>query len=113
VALRAAAAGAPDLATGFLSAYGATDPENDFNVYAETTFSDLERLSRIAAEHHIVARKLALLMAAFTLLDDRMPLVFDGLGLAAFRSANPTTLQEGTALPHVHVPSPVVTMPGQ
>lgn len=112
-ALRAAAAGAPDPAAGFLTAYGATDAENDFNVYAETTFTDPERLARTAAAHATVAHKLALLMAAYAGLDGRMAAVFDQLGLGRFRSAGPARLEPGVALPQVEVPRPVVTLPGR
>ena len=44
---------------GFLSSYGATTVENDFNVYAETAFADAGRLVSAAARSPVVARKTA------------------------------------------------------
>src|SRR6185369_11235052 len=43
-ALRRAETAAPSLDTGFLSAYGATNLENDFNVYAEKMFGNPEEV---------------------------------------------------------------------
>jgi hypothetical protein len=100
-ALRQANAAAPDPATGFLTAYGATDAENDFNVYAETVFTDPQRLSHLASSQPVVAKKLALLMAAFAILDDRMAAVFDGLGVGPFRAALPERLQPGNLVPPI------------
>ena len=42
--------------TGFLSAYGATTSENDFNTYAEIVFSDPQRLIKLAESVPIIAK---------------------------------------------------------
>jgi hypothetical protein len=72
---------------GFLSAYGATTAENDFNVYAETAFADAGRLASAAARSTIVARKTAHLLAAYHRLDARFATVFERLGLWRLRDA--------------------------
>ena len=110
--LRADDAAAPDPATGFLNAYAATDAENDFNVYAETVFTNAAVLAERGDRHPIVAKKTAMLMAAFSLLDNRMTAVFDRLGIARFRSAFEGTLKEGVALPQIQIPVPTVVLPG-
>lgn len=43
---------APD--TGFLSAYGATTAENDFNTYAKEIFTEPSVLVRLACQHALV-----------------------------------------------------------
>lgn len=86
-ALGSAQAGPPDLARGFLSPYGATTAENDFNVYAELVFTEPARIASLADSQHLIARKLALLMDAYTSIDNRLADVFQTLGLARFAAA--------------------------
>jgi len=69
--------------TGFLSAYGATSAENDFNTYAETVFTEPARLVDLADHHRTVAAKLALVLESYIDLDARMEAVFRQLGLGA------------------------------
>jgi hypothetical protein len=71
----------PDLATGFLSAYGGTNPENDFNVYAEKIFTEPATVARLAREHPLVRRKLEFVMAVYVRIDPRMAAVFRELGV--------------------------------
>lgn len=111
-ALLRATAPPPDPASGFLSAYAATDLENDFNVYAETMFANPVIVPGLAERNPIVARKAALLMAAFGLVDNRMTEVFNQLGLGRFRSAFRGSLSEGVAVPEVAAPVPAVAFPG-
>lgn len=66
---------------GFLSAYGATTIENDFNVYAETAFDAPARLLAAADRSKLAASKAACLLDAYCRLDPRFKDVFGGLGL--------------------------------
>ncbi len=72
---------APDPASGFLSAYGATSFENDFNVYAERIFTEPAEVARLAALHPLVRRKLDALIAAYAAIDPRMIDTFRQLGV--------------------------------
>jgi hypothetical protein len=83
-ALKAAASGDDDVDRGFLSPYGATSVENDFNVYAEVVFTDAARVKALAGTHPVIAQKLALLMDAYTSLDSRFEDIFKKLGLDRF-----------------------------
>jgi hypothetical protein len=74
--------------TGFLSAYGATSAENDFNTYAETIFTDPSRLSVLATRHRVVAAKLALALDSYIDVDPRMEAVFRRLRLGAWVGAS-------------------------
>lgn len=74
-------AGAPAPETGFLSAYGATSPENDFNVYAESLLTDMEAVMELARRHPIVARKAELVREAYADVDARMEDVLRRLGM--------------------------------
>ncbi|MEY4580088.1 MAG: hypothetical protein RL701_4791 [Pseudomonadota bacterium] len=71
----------PDPATGFLSAYGATNPENDFNTYAEKMFSEPDNLARLAEKYEVVRRKLAAVRDAYVAIDPRMDDTFRALGI--------------------------------
>jgi hypothetical protein len=71
----------PDPSTGFLSAYGATNPENDFNVYAEKIFTEPGSLSQLARRLPIIRKKLDYVIAAYVDIDPRMIEVFGDLGL--------------------------------
>jgi hypothetical protein len=70
----------PDPATGFLSAYGSTNPENDFNVYAEKMFTDPSSVLVAAGKQPIVRRKLAFVIATYAKVDSRMTATFRELG---------------------------------
>jgi hypothetical protein len=72
---------APDPATGFLSAYGGTNPENDFNVYAEKIFTEPEKVAGLARAHPLVHRKLDFVMGVYERIDPRMAAVFRDLGV--------------------------------
>jgi hypothetical protein len=72
---------APPIETGFLSAYGATTSENDFNIYAETVFFDPERLKNLAGRIPLVAQKLALVLDAYIRVDERLRDTFSHNGL--------------------------------
>jgi hypothetical protein len=72
---------APDPASGFLSAYAATNPENDFNTYAETMFAEPAKLVRLAKQHELVARKLRVVRDAYVAIDARMDDTLRALGL--------------------------------
>jgi hypothetical protein len=65
-------ASAPPVETGFLSAYGATSPENDFNVYAEKMLTEPATVMRLADQVPAIARKLALVRQAYLAIDPRM-----------------------------------------
>ncbi|MBB1387242.1 hypothetical protein H5119_17145 [Pseudoalteromonas sp. SG45-5] len=56
----------PDYENGFLSRYGKTNAENDFNIYAEFTFAEPEKLRELAATYPIIAKKLSLFITAYT-----------------------------------------------
>jgi len=71
----------PSLDTGFLSAYGATTLENDFNVYAEKMFTEPANLALLAREHELVRRKLEFVRAAYEAIDPRFSDRFREMGL--------------------------------
>ena len=62
----------PNPATGFLSSYGATTPENDFNVYAEKMMTELPTVMRFSKLHPIVAKKAAFVRECYIAIDPRM-----------------------------------------
>jgi hypothetical protein len=72
---------APPLETGFISAYGSTSPENDFNTYAQTIFHEPTRMKSLARAHPLIARKLALVLDAYIRVDDRLRDTFSQNGL--------------------------------
>jgi hypothetical protein len=72
---------APPLETGFLSAYGATNVENDFNVYAETMFTEPANLAQLARQHPLIRRKLDFVRAAYVAIDPRLADRFRRMGL--------------------------------
>jgi len=71
----------PNPATGFLSAYGATTPENDFNVYAEKMMTEMPEVMRLSQHHPVVAKKAAFVRKCYEAIDPRMGAVFDALGM--------------------------------
>jgi hypothetical protein len=83
-ALKAAASDEREIRRGFLTPYGATAPENDFNTYAETIFTDAPRVAALADKHPLVAQKLGLVMNAYISLDDRFEDLFKKFGLDRF-----------------------------
>jgi len=74
----------PPPATGFLSAYGATTAENDFNVYVEKMFTEPQKVARLAQEYPLIARKVAFVIATYAAVDPRLTGTFRSLGLGAF-----------------------------
>jgi hypothetical protein len=78
----------PAIETGFLSAYGATTSENDFNTYAEIIFSDPARMKDLAKKVPLIAKKVGLVLAAYIAIDPRLNETFSRTGLleAASRS---------------------------
>ena len=80
-ALGRAQAAAPSLETGFLSAYGGTNLENDFNVYAEKMFTEPDSLARLAQAHSLIRRKLDFVRATYVAIDPRLADRFHRLGL--------------------------------
>lgn len=94
----------PHAEDGFLSRYGATSSENDFNVYAEAVFTAPSYAARQAEAYLVVARKLALLMEAYVQLDARCGGMFERLGLQRFRPALPAPVHEGISIAPVHLP---------
>ncbi|MGN8024312.1 hypothetical protein ACTJJ7_26740 [Phyllobacterium sp. 22229] len=72
----------PPVETGFLSAYGATTSENDFNTYAEIIFSNPSRMRDLAARVPLIAKKLNLVLNAYTQVDARLADSFSKMGLS-------------------------------
>jgi hypothetical protein len=66
---------------GFLSSYGATSVENDFNTYAETVFGDPAKLVELARKSRIVRQKATLLLGVYVSLDERLTAIFRSFGL--------------------------------
>jgi hypothetical protein len=89
---------------GFLSAYGATNLQNDFNIYAETVFIEPSYVAEHAGRYPVVAKKLALLMEAYIQLDRRFEDVFERVGLLRFRSALPASFGEGVSVSPSYIP---------
>lgn len=79
--LRRANGADPSPDTGFLSAYGATNPENDFNVYAEKMFSEPAHLAQLAQAHPLIRRKLDFVRATYVAIDPAFADRFHALGL--------------------------------
>ena len=76
----------PPLLTGFLSAYGGSTPENDFNVYAEKMFTEPRNVAYLAHEYPLIARKVAFVAATYAAIDPRLTHTFRSLGLWEFVS---------------------------
>jgi hypothetical protein len=77
------AAAPPPAETGFLSAYGATSSENDFNVYVEKMMTEMETVMGLARRHAVVARKAELVRRSYAAIDPRMDGVFRRFGMSA------------------------------
>jgi hypothetical protein len=71
-ALRRAKTADPPLVTGFLDAYGATNLENDFNVYVEDMFSNPDNLARLARQYPLIRRKLDFVMETYAAIDPEL-----------------------------------------
>jgi hypothetical protein len=71
----------PSPETGFLSAYGATTAENDFNTYAEKIFTEPKALVQVACQHALIRKKLLFVLHTYVTLDVRLDQVFRGLGI--------------------------------
>lgn len=82
-ALRHAGMPDPSLDTGFLNAYGATNLENDFNMYAEGMFENPQYVARLAQEHPLIRKKLDLVMQTYIAVDPAFAEIFRKMGLAA------------------------------
>ena len=72
---------APDPSTGFLTSYGATNPENDFNTYAEKVFADAETLKSMARSQDLIKRKLQFVLDTYEHIDGRLRDYFVDSGL--------------------------------
>lgn len=74
-------AASPDPETGFLSAYGATNAENDFNTYAEKMFTEPSELVKLARKHGLVRHKLHFVIDRYERVDQRLRHYFSSSGL--------------------------------
>lgn len=101
----------PPPTTGFLSAYGATTLENDFNTYAEQIFTEPARLLELAQGHHLIAAKLALVLDTYIDLDSRMGGVFSRLGLGPLIGASRGLAPGGTGHPPLRIPAGQLVQP--
>ncbi|WP_420138368.1 hypothetical protein [Sphingomonas sp.] len=79
--------GGANVQEGFLSSYGATSLENDFNTYAETAFANPERLIALAQDDPVIRTKAALLLEAYAAHDPRIMQTYRKLGLNRIASA--------------------------
>ncbi len=73
----------PPVESGFLSSYGATTSENDFNTYVEILFSDPARMKNLAGRVPLIATKLALVLETYIKIDGRLRETFAGTGVLA------------------------------
>ena len=80
-ALRGANEPDPPLETGFLNAYGATNLENDFNIYAEEMFRHPEVVARLAQTYPLIRRKLDFVMETYAAIDPEFKTIFHKMGL--------------------------------
>lgn len=106
-ALRRGQDPAPPMELGFLSAYGATNLENDFNTYAETIFTEPANLALLARQHPLIRRKLDLVLAAYVAIDPRFADRFRLMGLnqheeTAAESDSRDLLRRARPAPGVH-----------
>lgn len=99
--------GPAGLHLGFLSSYGATSLENDFNTYAETAFGAPGRLIAQAAANLVVARKAALLLQAYAQRDARMVRTYRKLGTDQLAVARPDAPADLRVAP-VPIPTPTI-----
>jgi hypothetical protein len=81
--LRVSRARRPPMETGFLTAYGASAPENDFNIYVERMMTEMDVVMQLARRVPVVARKAALVRQFYAAIDPRMDAVFSALGMIA------------------------------
>jgi hypothetical protein len=62
----------PDPSGGFVSAYGMTNPENDFNMYAEKMFTEPKVMARLASQYQLVRTKLQFVIDRYVEVDARI-----------------------------------------
>jgi hypothetical protein len=91
------------VAKGFVTEYGTSDDENDFNEYAAELFTHPQRMLELAQQQALIAQKAALLIRAYELLDPRMAEVFQDLGLEPLRVEPPIRLVLGPRI----TPTPI------
>jgi hypothetical protein len=80
-ALRRGVTADPSPDTGFLNAYGATNLENDFNMYAEEMFVHPDQAARLAQAHPLIRRKLDFVMETYAAIDPQFQRLFREMGL--------------------------------
>jgi hypothetical protein len=71
----------PDPRTGFISGYGGTSHENDFNAYAEEIFAAPARLVSLARTTPLVRTKLDFVLRVYTRIEPAMAATFERLGV--------------------------------
>lgn len=67
---------------GFVSDYGMSDMENDFNTYAEIALAEPEKLRALADKYFLIKRKTDLLVKFYSQLAPEMCDYFKSVGLA-------------------------------
>jgi hypothetical protein len=80
-AIRGANQPDPPLETGFLNAYGATNLENDFNIYAEEMFNHPQYMAALAQKYPLIRRKLDFVLATYVAIDPAFKPIFLEMGL--------------------------------
>jgi hypothetical protein len=96
---------------GFLSAYGATTAENDFNVYAETAFDAPARLVAAADRSPLVASKAACLLQTYRRLDERFTAVFEKFGASRLLETRDADSSFAESFRPLQIPSGQITTP--
>jgi hypothetical protein len=71
----------PDPRTGFISGYGGTNYENDFNAYAEEVFAAPTRLVSLARTTPLVRAKLDFVLGVYISIEPAMAAAFERLGV--------------------------------
>jgi hypothetical protein len=102
-----------DRRDGFLTAYGATTLENDFNTYAETVFAFPSRLVAAARNSPIVGRKVGLVFDAYERLDPRLRETFTRQGLDGLRGDGSFHGDVGVSVSPVEIPRGEVVRPDE
>jgi hypothetical protein len=100
-----------DRSDGFLTAYGSTSLENDFNVYAETAFTVPSRLLDAARRSPVVARKAALLFEAYERFEPRFRELFTQQGLDSLRGDGSPHEDLGVSVSPVRAPQGEIVRP--
>jgi hypothetical protein len=102
-----------DRRDGFLTAYGSTTLENDFNTYAETIFAFPDRLVNAARKSPIVERKVSIALDAYERLDPRLRETFTQQGLDGLRGGGGFHGDVGISVSPVEVPGGRLVRPGE